>query len=235
MHKYFGITIIALFFQLACTNTVEKVSHDTKPTKIIHKTSKSPKKEAPKASKIKKNLFPMTTASARKFLLDYGEKNTETKGKIETKFGTIYFKLYKNTPLHRANFVFLVKAGYFDKTVFQRVVYDFIIQGGSDDSWDIAKLRNHYGKYLLAPEFKNKHRFGAMAMARQWENNPDKLSDPFEFYIVVDPNGTHHLDKEHTVFGQVTKGFNVLRKIEKVKIDSREWPIDDIDLKVTVY
>ena len=233
MNKLFYITIVLLFFQFSCTEKREK----TKKTIInkVNKTTTNSLTVKKHKNTTKKSAFPLTDKTAKQFLLDYGKKNQETKGKISTKFGDIYFKLYQNTPLHRANFVMLVKEGYFNKTVFQRVVFEFIIQGGSDDTWDIAKLRKHYGKYRISPEFKNKHRFGAMAMARQWELNPNKLSDPFEFYIVVDPRGTHHLDKEHTVFGQVTKGFNVLRKIERVKVDARDWPIDDIDLKIEVY
>lgn len=228
MKKIIYITIILFFFGIACTNS-------NKPKTIKQTVQKTTVKKKKTTSIKKQRIFPLTNGTYKKYLLEYGQKNLETKGIISTKFGDIHFKLYKNTPLHRANFILLVKEGYFDKTVFQRVVYEFIIQGGSDDTWDISKLRKHYGRYLIEPEFKNKHRFGAISMARQWEGNPNKLSDPYEFYIVVNKNGTHHLDNEHTVFAQVTKGFNVLRKIERVQVDKREWPIDDIDIKIRVY
>ena len=71
----------------------------------------------------------------------------------------------------------------------------------------------------MQPEFRNhrKHKYGALAAARQWENNPNKLSSPFEFYIVHKRSGAHHLDNEHTVFGEVvTDAENSLAKIESL-------------------
>ena len=57
----------------------------------------------------------------------------------------------------------------------------------------------------------------------------------YEFFIVCNPLGLHHLDGEHTVFGEVTKGMDVVDKIAKVKIDEGEWPIQDIEIKVRVF
>ena len=51
------------------------------------------------------------------------------------------------------------------------------------------------------------HKYGSLAAAREWDNNPNKLSNPFEFYVVQNKKGAPHLDNQHTVFGEVFEGF----------------------------
>ena len=67
---------------------------------------------------------------------------------ISTNFGDIKVKLYKETPLHRANFIRLIKRGYYDNTLFYRVVPGFIMQGGGSDERNPVKL----GKYRVPAE-----------------------------------------------------------------------------------
>src|SRR5690606_34153003 len=71
---------------------------------------------------VQEELIPLLT--------EYGEQNPEDRVKIITRFGDIEVQLYKDTPLHRANFIYLVKLGYFDNTFFHRVSENFVIQGG---------------------------------------------------------------------------------------------------------
>jgi peptidylprolyl isomerase len=71
-----------------------------------------------------------------------------------------------------------------------------------------------------------------VAAARDWDNNPLKLSNSFEFYIVQNKQGAHHLDGEHTVFGQVIDGFSVIDKIAALKTGQDEWPIDDVFMEI---
>lgn len=170
------------------------------------------------------------------FLLEYGKQNQETKVLIKTKFGNIKLLLYKDVPIHRANFIFLTKIKYFNTTVIYRVAKKFVIQGGNSDNMYTQKQRRKYGNYLMQPEFRNhrKHKYGALAAARQWENNPNKLSSPFEFYIVHKRSGAHHLDNEHTVFGEVISGFDVMDRISKVKVGVDEWPIEDINMSIEI-
>ena len=96
--------------------------------------------------------------------------------------------------------------------------------------------RKKYGNYLMKPEFNSnrKHKYGTLAAAREWENNPEKLSSPFEFYIVQKKSGAHHLDGEHTVFGEVISGFETMEKISKVKVGIDEWPIEDIKMTIEI-
>lgn len=201
----------------------------------VKKTAKKniKKKEVPK---LQKSWDSLNSKNAEVFLAAYGKENKETKVLIETKFGAIKLRLYKDVPIHRANFIFLTKINYFNTTVIYRVAKNFVIQGGNSDNLYTQKQRRKYGNYLLKPEFrKNRtHKFGALAAARQWENNPDKLSSPFEFYIVHKRRGAHHLDNEHTVFGEVISGYDTMDKIAKVKVGIDEWPIADIPMTITV-
>ena len=70
--------------------------------------------------------------------------------------------------------------------------------------------------------------------SRPTKKNPNKLSSPFEFYMVHNRNGNHHLDNQHTVFGEVISGFNTLDKISRVKVGVDEWPIEDIKMTIEI-
>ena len=82
----------------------------------------------------------------------------------------------------------------------------------------------------MKPEFRShrKHKYGALAAARQWENNPNKLSSPFEFYIVQNRKGAHHLNNEHTVFGEVIQGMDVVDSIALTPTNNRGKPTKDL-------
>ncbi|TYP96080.1 cyclophilin family peptidyl-prolyl cis-trans isomerase [Tenacibaculum adriaticum] len=170
------------------------------------------------------------------FLTEYGKQNKETIVLIKTELGNIKLRLFNDTPLHRASFIFLTKIGYFNTTVFYRIAKNMAIQGGDSDSKTTANMRNKYKNYLLKPEIKKnrKHKYGALAAAKQFEDNPDKLSSPFDFYIVQNKYGAHHLDGDYTVFGEVLSGFSTIHKIAKVETTPDEWPLDDILMTIEV-
>ena len=176
----------------------------------------------------------ISNTNAIPFLKAYGSKNKENIVEIQTKFGNFKIKLYADLPLYRANFIYLAKTGYFDTTEFDRIVPDFIIQAGDSDNQETINLRYKYKNYLLPARFKHKHKQYSVAAARSWDNNLEKKSSPFEFYIIMSKTGSHHLDKEHTVFAEVVSGFDILKKIEAVKTGRDEWPIQDITIKVKV-
>jgi cyclophilin family peptidyl-prolyl cis-trans isomerase len=109
---------------------------------------------------------------------------------ITTSYGTIKILLYDNTPLHRDNFLKLVKEGYYDGTLFHRVINNFMIQGGDPDSKN-AKPGRMLGQggpgYTIPAEFnsENYHKKGALAAARAGDDvNPSKSSSGSQFYIV---------------------------------------------------
>ena len=112
------------------------------------------------------------------------------KVKIQTTLGDITVRLYDETPIHRDNFVKLVKEGYYDGTLFHRVIKDFMIQGGAPDSKGApaGKMLGVGGPdYTLEAEIKDGlfHKRGALAAARQGnEVNPERRSSGSQFYIV---------------------------------------------------
>ncbi|MCL7765216.1 peptidylprolyl isomerase [Polaribacter sp. Z014] len=193
-----------------------------------------------KNKKVKKEIVKawdsLNSHNTEAFLTEFGKQNPETIVEITTDFGKIKLRLFEDVPIHRANFIFLTKIKYFNTTVFYRIAKNFVIQGGNSDEMYTQKERRKYGNYLLKPEFRKnrKHKYGALAAARQWDNNPNKLSSPFEFYIVQKRSGAHHLDNEHTVFGEVISGFDTMTKISKVKVGVDEWPIDDVKMHIEI-
>ncbi len=116
----------------------------------------------------------------------------ETKVLIETSLGNITVCLYDETPKHRDNFIKLVEQGYFDGTLFHRVIKDFMIQGGDPDSKNApsGKMLGSGGPgYTIPAEFvypKYFHKKGALSAARQADQvNPQKASSGSQFYIVT--------------------------------------------------
>jgi cyclophilin family peptidyl-prolyl cis-trans isomerase len=211
--------------------------YQCKENKKVHVEEKiNTKKKKTMKPIIERRWDSLNSKNVEAFFTEYGKKNKETKVIIKTKFGNIKLRLYNDVPIHRANFIFLTKIKYFNTTEIYRVAKNFVIQGGNSDETYTRKQRRLYGNYLLKPEFRKnrKHKYGALAAARQWEKNPNKLSSPFEFYIVHNRNGAHHLNNEHTVFGQVIAGFDTMDKISKVKVGVDEWPVDDIIMTVEI-
>jgi peptidyl-prolyl cis-trans isomerase B (cyclophilin B) len=110
--------------------------------------------------------------------------------RIKTSYGNCIIRLYNETPLHRDNFIKLTKQGFYNGTLFHRVIQNFMIQGGDPDSRDTAKnkpgveLGNGDLKYTVPAEFRDSlfHKRGVLAAAR--DDNPKKASSACQFYIV---------------------------------------------------
>lgn len=218
------------FLTVSCQDT------KTKEKTPINGTQKLPKANIEKKTPQPKRTEKITNNNVESFLTEYGKNNPERFVKLETKFGNIEMELFNETPLHRANFIHIVKRGFLSETCFYRVAKGFVIQGGNSDKMSMAKIKNRIGSFTIPHEFKAnlKHTYGAVAMARIWKGNPEKRSSPFEFYIIVDPKGSHHLDQEHTVIGRVTKGMDVAKKINVLEVDQSEWPIEDVYMKASI-
>ncbi|MDR0972065.1 MAG: peptidylprolyl isomerase [Bacteroidales bacterium] len=108
---------------------------------------------------------------------------------IKTDYGDMKVVLYNETPQHRDNFIKLAKEGFFDGTLFHRVIDGFMIQGGDPDS-KTAKKGQQLGQggpsYTIPAEFNNSliHKKGALAAARMADQvNPQKASSGSQFYI----------------------------------------------------
>ena len=240
---------------------------------------------------------------------------------IETNFGTMKAILYDDTPVHSNHYLGLIKKGYFDGTLFHRVIENFMIQGGAQDSrnapqgFDIGSGRTDMD---LMPEFRENryHKKGALASPRRTDlENPQKKSDASQLYIVhgqiytqgrldtmemavnvpiknelirthyspskpqldslkkiddrhgfnnlldsvmgivdslyaISPGkfiwpdglkedystigGVHHLDGEYTVFGEVTKGLEIIDKIASLPVDGKSRPETDAKI-IRIY
>jgi peptidyl-prolyl cis-trans isomerase B (cyclophilin B) len=199
---------------------------------------------------------PITQQNVREALMQYGRENPENEVLIETSYGNMKLKLYDGTPLHRANFVKLIKEGDFDDAEFYRVVYEFMIQGG-----EMALQL----PYRIPPEFNRKyiHKKGALSMARPVENNPTRESSAEQFFIIhgtrytkedvetetkyfgltlapeqkqiyTTHGGSMELDQKFTVFGEVTEGMEVIEKIAKLQLPGTEAPSKKVPLKITL-
>lgn len=224
----FSITFASI--TLSCNSTV--ASKSSNQTVVETPKPTVAKKIVPP----KKSDLPLNAETAIPFLKAYGEKHPENKVRIETPLGSFDVLLFKNTPYHRANFIFLTKQEYFNNTYFHRVVPDFIIQGGNSDNADTGQKRRKIGKYLLPPDTRkgHKHHRGVISMPSSEIENPHKLASPYEFFIVQQSPGAYHLDGSYTVFGKVIHGMEVVDAINALPTDKREWPLTNMRMKITV-
>lgn len=153
---------------------------------------------------------------------------------IKTKFGDIEIKLYPDVaPKHVENFVKLAKEGFYNGTIFHRVIPGFMIQGGDPNTKDSLK-KESFGQggpgYTIKAEFSDlPHKRGIVSMARA--SDPDSAGS--QFFIVVE--NSPFLDRKYTVFGEVTKGIGVADKIVNLPRDDRDNPKERIEMTVSIF
>ncbi len=248
------IMCIAVLISPACSEQKKQKKEEKKNKQVVIQKKAKPKKKK-KLQKTKQGFI--NNGNLEKVLAEFASKNKESIILIKTNLGNIKVKLYRDVKLHSANFLMLAKDGYFDGTVFYRVVPGLVIQGGDTDDSSKGHWKRKIGQYEIPPEIKPKyiHKKGALAMSRRYKKNPEKKSSSWDFYIVhgqaLTPGelarvpeehketyrtlgGTPHLDGEHTVFGEVISGLNVVDKITKVKRDRGDWPINDVTIQMEV-
>lgn len=151
-------------------------------------------------------------------------------GQIKTDKGEILFWLYDETPNHKASFIKLANDGYWDTLTFNRVINNFVIQGGCPDTPEGFSD----SPYLLKPEFNDsiRHVYGAVGTGR--DDNPEKLSAGCQLYIVQNKDGLSRLDGDYMIFGKVFKGMDVVDEIALAETDSTDTPLTPIKLDVNV-
>ena len=152
---------------------------------------------------------------------------------IKTKFGdmdVVFFS--EKAPKHVENFITLAKSGFYNGTIFHRVIPGFMIQGGDPNTKDLNKPET-YGQggpsQRLKAEFNDiPHRRGILSMART--SDPNSAGSQF-FVVVKDSN---FLDGQYTVFGEVVKGMEVADKIVNLPRNNRDLPTDRVEMTVVV-
>ncbi len=155
---------------------------------------------------------------------------------IVTNYGIITVKLYAKTPKHRENFAKLAFDGFYENTLFHRVINGFMIQAGDPLTKDPAQA-DRYGTggpgYTVPAEFvpEYKHKKGALAAARRGDAaNPLRESSGSQFYLVQNPESCAQLDGLYTVFGQTVEGLDVIDKIAAVETDRRDRPVNPVKI-----
>lgn len=165
---------------------------------------------------------------------DEGEikKMAETRAVIETNLGKIELKFFPDVASnHVDNFITLAKKGFYDGTVFHRVIPGFMIQGGDPKSKSPNRAAHGTGGpgYSLKAEFSDKpHKRGTLSMARS--ASPDSAGSQF-FICVAD---APWLDGQYTVFGEVVSGMDVVDKIVQQPKDARDNPLERIEMTVKI-
>jgi len=180
----------------------------------------------------------LTPDNVVELLTEFGKQHPQNKVRIKTRFGEISIELFDETPLHRANFLYLTQQDYFTETFFHRIVPNFIIQGGNSDLRSTPKKRKSIGpNYLLPAEINPNriHTYGTISGAKEYRENPDKLSAPYEFFIFCGPDiSGRHLNGNYTIFGQVTQGMDVVETIANLPADEGEWPKSNVYIEVSI-
>jgi peptidylprolyl isomerase len=148
-------------------------------------------------------------------------EDNETLVLMETTMGNITIQLYDDMPITAGNFQELVEKGFYDGTIFHRVIDGFMIQGG-DPKGDGSGGPG----YEIKDELPNKHHNvrGALAMANAGPNTGGS-----QFFINQVDN-SQDLDANYPVFGQVISGMDVVDKIAKVKTNSQDRPLGEVKI-----
>ena len=175
-------------------------------------------KDAVQAALEAYKYVPDTTIKAP--LFDPYELGEEPVFDMVTTAGTIRFKFYRQTPLHRRVYTSLIAGHFFDGILFHRVVDGFMIQGGDPFTKDPCRSMDQWGCGDLGFWIPNEctpeltHKKGCLAGAREPDDvNPGKASSSTQFYFVQSEDGCRHLNGNYTVFGETISGFEVIDSI----------------------
>ena len=140
--------------------------------------------------------------------------------RLETTMGNITLELRPDMPVTAGNFEKLVKQGFYDNTIFHRVIDGFMIQGGDPQGTGMGGPG-----YVIKDEFtaNNRNVRGTIAMANAGPNTGGS-----QFFINLVDNS--HLNTKHPVFGKVVDGMDVVDRIAKVKTDRNDRPVTPVKI-----
>jgi peptidyl-prolyl cis-trans isomerase B (cyclophilin B) len=158
---------------------------------------------------------------------------------IHTKFGNMEMRLSPDVaPRHVENFIRLAKSGFYNGTIFHRVIPGFMIQGGDPNTKNSLR-KETYGQggpkdekgnsiYLKAEFNDTPHKRGIVSMARASE--PDTAGS--QFFIVIEDS--FFLDRKYTAFGEVTRGLGVADKIAMLPRNDQDLPNERVEMTITI-
>ncbi len=216
-----AIVLCTVFFSFVCCDDDYPTQLELKPSKkstiTVQQVDTTNNSNNEKISTNISNLI--TNKNVVDKLTQYGKEHKESIVEISTKYGKIRLRLYEETPLHRANFIMLVKKGFFKNTLFYRVIRNFMIQGGNSDRDNVFHKMAKIGSYRVPSEINEKyvHKRGALSMAvqEQYFKDPkrfNKNSSPYNFFIVQK--------------GKISDDYmNRLEEIYSIKIDESKRKI----------
>jgi peptidyl-prolyl cis-trans isomerase B (cyclophilin B) len=151
---------------------------------------------------------------------------------IQTRLGAIHLRFFPDAaPNHVDNFISLARDGFYNGTIFHRVIPGFVIQGGDPNSKSPDRSMHGSGGpgYRVKAEFSTLlHKRGILSMARS--SHPDSAGSQFFICLADAPS----LDGKYTVFGEVTKGMDVVDKIAALPRDSRDNPRERVEMQVKI-
>ncbi|VDN59327.1 unnamed protein product [Dracunculus medinensis] len=144
---------------------------------------------------------------------------------LETSMGNIIIELYwKHAPKTCRNFAELARRGYYNGTIFHRIIADFIIQGGDPTGTGKGGASIYGDRFPDEIDDNLKHTgAGIISMANAGPN-----TNGSQFFITLGP--TQHLDGKHTIFGRVAAGMKVVQKIGLVDVDNNDRPKSEVRL-----
>jgi cyclophilin family peptidyl-prolyl cis-trans isomerase len=148
---------------------------------------------------------------------------------IETEFGNMTAVLYNETPQHRDNFLKLVKQGWYNGSIFHRVIKNFMIQGGGQEAQMNPKKASSGSQfYIVQGQVLNDQQLD------MFQKQTNKAISPERRATYKTIGGTPHLDDQYTVFGEVISGLDVIDKIAAVQTAAGDKPVKDVKMKITV-
>ncbi len=171
----------------------------------------------------KQTLFPESGGAMEPKTTVVRAKEGIVKVKIETSLGDIQVDLFaKDAPKTVENFVTLANKGFYDGLMFHRVIPDFMIQTGDPTGTGAGDPG-----YKFADEFSPKLRHSKPGMLSMANSGPN--TNGSQFFITE--AATPWLDNRHSVFGEVTEGMDIVKKIARVQRDPRDKPLQPVLMK----
>ncbi|MGL5150564.1 MAG: peptidylprolyl isomerase [Clostridium sp.] len=191
--------------------------------------------------KFKRKIALLIILSLSVFMVGCGEKKSEDGNKNQTQteapdklpkvtieikgYGTLEGELYPHiAPITVDNFKKLANEGFYDGLTFHRIIKDFMIQGGDPEGTGMGgpgyEIKGEFTKNGV--ENNIKHVDGILSMARS--KKPDSAGSQFFIMTSVAP----HLDGDYAGFGKITKGLDILDKLESVKTGNGDKPVEPV-------